>query len=80
MRLDTPLDPTSPEARDWLEEELRTPVYREPEGLLERLWDWLGRLLSGSEGTGGLVAVDLAGSRRGADPVTHRICGVDFSY
>ncbi len=54
MRLDPPLDPTSPEARDWLEEELRKPVYREPEGLLERLWDWLGRLLSGSEGTGGL--------------------------
>jgi hypothetical protein len=54
VRLDPPLDPTSPEARDWLEEELRKPVYREPEGLLERLWDWLGRLLSGSEGTGGL--------------------------
>ena len=54
MRLDPPLDPTSPEARDWLEEELRKPVYREPEGLLERLWDWLGRLLSGTDGTGGL--------------------------
>ena len=54
MRLDPPLDPTSPEARDWLEEELRKPVYREPEGLPERPWDWLGRLLSGSEGTGGL--------------------------
>ena len=54
MRLDPPLDPTSPQARDWLEEELRKAVYREPEGLLERLWDWLGRLLSGSEGTGGL--------------------------
>ena len=54
MRLDPPLDPTSPEARDWLEEELRAPVYREPKRLLERLWDWLGRLLSGAEGTGGL--------------------------
>ena len=54
MLLDPPLDPTSPEAREWLEEELRKPVYREPEGLLERLWDWLGRLLSGAEGTGGL--------------------------
>ena len=52
MRLDPPLDPTSPEARQWLEEELRKGVYREEKGLLERLWEWLGEALAGTDGQG----------------------------
>jgi hypothetical protein len=54
VRLDPPLDPSSAEARAWLEEELRKAVYQEPEGLLERLWDWVARTLSGSDPAGGL--------------------------
>ena len=46
MRLDPPLDPTSPEAREWLEDELRKGIYHEQKGLLERLWDWLMGLLN----------------------------------
>ncbi len=52
MRLDPPLDPTSPEARRWLEDELRKGVYNEQKGLLQRLWDWLTGLGSGGEGVG----------------------------
>ena len=35
MRLDPPLDPTSPEARDWLEDELSKGIYRDDRGPLE---------------------------------------------
>ncbi len=52
MRLDPPLDPTSPQARQWLEDELRKGIYREQKGLLERLQDWLNQLLSGTSGDG----------------------------
>ena len=52
MRLDPPLDPTSPEARRWLEDELRKGIYREQKGLLQRLWDWLNELLAGTGGPG----------------------------
>lgn len=52
MRLDPPLDPTSPEARQWLEDELRKGIYREQKGLLQRFWDWLNDALAGSGGTG----------------------------
>ncbi len=55
MRLDPPLDPTSPQARQWLDDELRKGIYREQKGLLQRLWDWLTNLLSGTGG-GGLPA------------------------
>ena len=51
MRLDPPLDPTSPEARQWLEDELRKGVYHEQKGLLERFFDWL-MSLGGSSGPG----------------------------
>jgi len=51
VRLDPPLDPTSPQARQWLEDELRKGIYHEQKGLLERIWDWLDELLSGT-GTG----------------------------
>ena len=50
MRLDPPLDPTSPQARQWLEDELRKGIYSEQKGVLERLWDWLVNLLSGTGG------------------------------
>ena len=53
MRLDPPLDPTSPQARQWLEDELRKGIYHEQKGLLERIWDWLTELLS-SDGPGGI--------------------------
>jgi hypothetical protein len=52
VRLDPPLDPTSAQAREWLEAELRKGIYREQPGLLERLADWLGELLGGTV-TGG---------------------------
>lgn len=53
---DAPLDPTSAEARELLEEELRKAVYRDDRGLLERLWDWLRDHLTGTTGSGGLPA------------------------
>ena len=52
MRLDPPLDPTSPQARQWLEDELRKGIYHEQKGLLQRLWDWLNELLAGGSGGG----------------------------
>jgi hypothetical protein len=48
VRLEPPLDPTSPQARQWLEDELRKGIYHEQKGLLERIWDWLMDLLSGA--------------------------------
>ena len=51
MRLDPPLDPTSREARQWLEDELRKGIYHEQKGLLERFFDWL-MSLGGSAGPG----------------------------
>lgn len=62
MRLDPPLDPTSPEARTWLEDELSKGIYRDDRSLLERLWDWLNELLSSTgSGTlpGWLIAVAI---------------------
>lgn len=56
MRLDPPLDPTSAQAREWLEAELRKGVYREDPSLLERLWDWASRALAGTTAEGGLPA------------------------
>jgi hypothetical protein len=50
VRLDPPLDPTSPQARQWLEDELRKGIYHEQKGLLERIQDWLTQLLSGTGG------------------------------
>jgi hypothetical protein len=56
VRLDPPLDPTSPQARQWLEDELRKGIYHEQKGLLERIWDWLNNLISGAgAGAGGLA-------------------------
>ena len=55
MRLDPPLDPTSPEARTWLENELSKGIYRDDRSLLERLQNWLMELLS-STGSGSLPA------------------------
>ena len=45
MHLDPPLDPTSAQAREWLEAELRKGVYHEQPGLLERLATWVAELL-----------------------------------
>ena len=59
MRLDPPLDPTSPEARDWLEDELSKGVYRDDRSLLERLMDWINELLSRT-GAGTLPAWTIA--------------------
>lgn len=55
MRLDPPLDPTSPEARDWLEDELGKGIYRDDRSPLERLIDWINELLS-QTGSGSLPA------------------------
>ena len=56
MRLDPPLDPTSAQAREWLEAELRKGIYREQPGLLERLADWVGELLGGTAAGGAFPA------------------------
>lgn len=58
LPLDVPLDPTSDEARRWLEEELSGARYNAQPGLLERLREWLDRLLSSSP-DGGLPSVFL---------------------
>lgn len=46
LPLDAPLDPTSEEARRWLEEELAKGVYHPQPSLTQRLLEWLDRLLS----------------------------------
>ena len=46
LPLDAPLDPSSDEARRWLEEELAKGVYNPEPGLVERFLEWLDRLLS----------------------------------
>ena len=58
---DAPLDPTSDEARRWLEQELSSGRYRAQPGILERLRELLDRLLSVTA-DGGLpsVAVPIA--------------------
>ena len=52
MRLDPPLDPSSPQARRWLEDELRRGIYRETKSPLDQFLDWLNSLLSGTGGGG----------------------------
>jgi hypothetical protein len=49
---DAPLGPTSDEARRWLQDELSSPRYHAQPGLLERLQELLGRLLSSSPAAG----------------------------
>ncbi|WP_392544745.1 DUF4129 domain-containing protein [Oryzobacter telluris] len=56
VRADPPLDPTSPEARQWLEDELRRGIYHEQKGLLARLWEWLGDILGRTVTGAGLPA------------------------
>lgn len=58
LPLDAPLDPTSDEARRWLQDELSSARYNAQPGLLERLREWLDRLLSSSP-DGGLPSVFL---------------------
>ena len=58
LPLDAPLDPSSDEARRWLEEELAKGVYNPQPGLLERFLEWLDRLTSASP-AGGAPAVLL---------------------
>jgi hypothetical protein len=52
VRLEPPLDPSSPQARRWLEDELRRPIYNEQPGLLERLQQWLSDLFDRTAGGG----------------------------
>ena len=54
MRADPPLDPTSPQAREWLEEELRKGIYHEQKSLLDRLVEWVLELLGRTPGGSGL--------------------------
>jgi hypothetical protein len=48
-----PLDPSSPQARDWLATELSKQKYHTGATPWERFMDWLRNLLSGGNGTGG---------------------------
>jgi hypothetical protein len=50
--LGAPLDPTSEEARRWLEEELAKGVYHPQPSLTQRLLEWLDRLLSATSTAG----------------------------
>lgn len=52
LRLDAPLDPTSDEARRWLEDELSSGRYRAQPGLVDRLRELLDRLLSSGPDSG----------------------------
>ena len=47
---DAPLDPSSDEARRWLEDELARGEYHPQPGLLERVMEWLDELFSGTGG------------------------------
>lgn len=53
MRFDVPVVPDADQARQWLQQELTDPVYRERESLLQRFWDWLSDLF-GSVPIGGV--------------------------
>jgi Domain of unknown function (DUF4129) len=52
LPFDAPLDPSSDEARRWLEEELAKGQYTPQPGLIERFLEWLDRLLSMTPGGG----------------------------
>lgn len=63
-----PVDPTTAEARAWLERELAKPAYADNRSVLQRLIDWIVELFGRAQGTGGLpgwvlpaVLVGLAG-------------------
>jgi hypothetical protein len=56
LPLDAPLDPSSDEARRWVQEELAKGTYHAQPSLLEQLDEWLGRLFS-VQVTGGAPAV-----------------------
>ena len=58
VRADAPLDPSSDEARAWLERELSRAVYSPQPGLLDRIREWLGELFS-SSGSGSLPSFVL---------------------
>ncbi|QIM21536.1 DUF4129 domain-containing protein [Phycicoccus sp. HDW14] len=49
---DAPLDPSSEQARRWLEEELSSPRYHAQPGLLDRIREFIERLLNASPGGG----------------------------
>ncbi|NHA66715.1 DUF4129 domain-containing protein [Phycicoccus flavus] len=49
---DAPLDPSSDEARRWLEQELTSPRYHEQPGLLDRFRELVERLLDSGPRTG----------------------------
>lgn len=50
---DPPLDPDSPQARDWLARELEKGVYSDRRSVVERILDRLQDLLSSRSGPGG---------------------------
>lgn len=52
---ETPLDPSTPTARSWLEAELAKREYADGRSLIERLADWLGELLSRASDAGGAL-------------------------
>ncbi len=53
LPLDAPLDPTSDEARRWLEQELAKGTYHPQPSLTQRFLEWLDRLLSYTSGSSG---------------------------
>ena len=50
LPLEPPLDPSSDEARRWLERELSSGVYTRQPGLLDRIREWLDELFSTAGG------------------------------
>lgn len=63
-----PVDPSTEEARAWLERELAKPAYADHRSLLQRVIDWIVGFLSGTQGSAGVpgwvlpaVLVTLAG-------------------
>ena len=90
---DDPKGPWMPAGPDW-QRAVRTDIVDaitavelavpDPEATSARWLDLLGQphfdnaQIRWSQGTGGLVAVDLAGAQGGTGTTTVRICGVDF--
>ena len=48
----SPLDPTSPQAQEWVRRELAKPGYHPQPSLWERVLDWLDSLVGGGSGSG----------------------------
>ena len=66
IRIDVPVDPSSPEAQEWLREELARPQYQAAKPtwfdlVSKAVQDWLASLFQGPGGSAGPVLLLVIG-------------------